>query len=138
MLTIYKHRAVLVACGLLASTLSCRSMQREELRMRIEIDVYSGRPNPEFHLSEAQSKELARMLQGLPAANREAPESGLGYRGFVVSETGGSGLPSRLRVFDGLVINEDAQPAKAFVDSNGAEAWLKQQARQAGYGTLVN
>jgi len=138
MLTIHKRRAILVACVLLTGALSCRSMQNEELRMRIEIDVYSGRPNPEFRLSEPLSRELARMLQDLPAAGREAPEPGLGYRGFVVSETGGSGLPARLRIFDGLVINEDAQPPKTFIDSKGAEAWMKQQARQAGYGTLVN
>ena len=135
---IYKRRAVLVACGLLVGMLSCRSMHSEDLRMRVEIDVYSGRPNPEFQLSEPLSRELARMLQDLPASDHAAPEGGLGYRGFVISETAGSGLPARLRVFDGFVINEDAQPAKTFVDSKGAEAWLKQQARQAGYGTLVN
>ena len=66
MLTIHKRRAILVACGLLAGALSCRSMQNEELRMRIEIDVYSGRPNPEFRLSEPLSRELARMLQDFP------------------------------------------------------------------------
>src|SRR5262245_54099195 len=73
---------LLLSCGLPA----CAAPQNlPGNSMHVEIDVYSGRPNPSFELSEALSKEFARMLEKLSRATREAAEPGLGYRGFVVT-----------------------------------------------------
>jgi hypothetical protein len=104
--------------------------------VRIELDVYSGRPNPTFQLSPEAGAELAQKLRSLPASQREPPEPGLGYRGFVVTfeNTAAAGVPGSARIFDGLVIVNDRV---AYSDVHGAEDWLKQQARQAGYGPLV-
>jgi hypothetical protein len=122
MLTLYKRRAILVACGLLAGALSCRSMQNEELRMRIEIDVYSGRPNPEFPLKRAAQPRAGSLLRiFLRPDVKRRNRVWVTVVSWLVKR-GGSALPARLRVFDGLVINEDAQPPKTFVDSKGAEA----------------
>jgi hypothetical protein len=52
--------------------------------MLIELDVFSGRPNPRWELDE-QSAAALRALEGRLAASDVAPPEspGLGYRGFV-------------------------------------------------------
>lgn len=138
---VISRRALVASCLMLSlhGVSGCRALQsNKEANMRIEIDVYSGRPNPTFELSEPLRGELARMLRDLPRAKRPPPEGGLGYRGFVVTTTDSAevGLPPRIRVFDGLVIVESDKTTEAYADRNGAEAWLKQQAGSAGYGAL--
>jgi hypothetical protein len=106
--------------------------------MHVEIDVYSGRPNPSFELSEPLSKEFTKKLENLPRAASAPPEPGLGYRGFVVTlDAGNSGAPQKVRVFGGFISFEKGTDVETFIDRNGAEAWLKEQAARAGHGPLV-
>jgi hypothetical protein len=58
--------------------------------MFIELDVFSGRPNPRFKLDEHGSQKL-RQLQSLLKATSRAPVEppGLGYRGFSYSDATG-------------------------------------------------
>lgn len=51
--------------------------------MVVELDVFSGRPNPRWELDDRASQEL-RLLQGRLTRARETPPEppGLGYRGF--------------------------------------------------------
>jgi hypothetical protein len=67
--------------------------------MLVELDVFSGRPNPRWELDEPAIRQL-RQLEGRLTASREpAPEPpGLGYRGFVYSDASG-----RVRVYRGYV-----------------------------------
>lgn len=49
----------------------------------VELDIFSGRPNPRWLLDEEQSRGLVELLASLPPANpAPATEPGLGYRGF--------------------------------------------------------
>ncbi len=50
----------------------------------VELDVFSGRPNPRFQLDEHGSRKL-RQLQSLlkPTSRAPAEPPGLGYRGFL-------------------------------------------------------
>jgi hypothetical protein len=67
--------------------------------LEITVDVFSGRPNPQWTLGEQESEELRRRLRQLPAApggsSPGAPP--LGYRGIRVEtpdaskETGWNG-----------------------------------------------
>jgi hypothetical protein len=51
----------------------------------IEIDIFSGRPNPTFALRGQKASRLAQLLRmPRPAAPAEAGEPGLGFRGFIV------------------------------------------------------
>ena len=52
--------------------------------MVVELDAFSGRPNPRWTLSETQAAELGRLMACLsPAAGAASLRSpGLGYRGF--------------------------------------------------------
>ncbi|MFJ9696509.1 hypothetical protein [Kitasatospora sp. NPDC101183] len=54
-------------------------------RMFVEVDLYSGRPNPRFSLEAGAAAELARRLGALAAdGGGGRPYDGLGYRGLRV------------------------------------------------------
>jgi hypothetical protein len=70
--------------------------------MNVELDIFSGRPNPVWSLSERQVGEMDAIIETLPATTASVPtRPGLGYRGFVVTR-----LPQRawrLDLFKGFV-----------------------------------
>ena len=59
--------------------------------MVVELDAFSGRPNPRWQLSEGEAAELARLIAGLePAAGTRSPAPpALGYRGFRLEGSAG-------------------------------------------------
>ena len=96
--------------------------------MEIELDAFSGRPNPVWTLTD----EEARELQALLAAATEpvaAPSEALGYRGFVVRAAADS--PPR-RVYAGRVQSGTAYRA----DTRDAEAWLIRYATAQGFAAV--
>ncbi len=66
----------------------------------VTLEVFSGRPNPEWSLAPAQSAEFEQRLAALPAADIAGLDDPLGYRGFSVR-----GRVSPVRVFRGQVMN---------------------------------
>lgn len=89
----------------------------------IELDIFSGRPNPRWTLDAAEGKEfLTRLLdRAVPMAPISSSE-GLGYRGFICTATGNTAatlharhLPTSFRVRDGLAQSIDSS----------AETWLR-------------
>lgn len=68
----------------------------------VELDIFSGRPNPMWHLSEADVTALLRELDELPEAPPTAIANNLGYRGFVV-RVRHDGDETRLVVQNGTV-----------------------------------
>jgi hypothetical protein len=78
-------------------------------KLRIEIDVFSGRPNPVIELTEKESRDaLAQMARRRPLEKGEPalpPGPTLGYRGLIVEQMGAprSGLPRAFRFADGIV-----------------------------------
>jgi hypothetical protein len=58
--------------------------------MLVELDIFSGRPNPRWELDEPASREVRRRASGLTPATAQLPEPpGLGYRGFVYADPAG-------------------------------------------------
>lgn len=51
-------------------------------QVTVSLGIYSGRPDPTWALSDAQSAVLIRLLDDLPGASGVPPEGGLGYHGF--------------------------------------------------------
>ena len=59
--------------------------------MLVELDVFSGRSNPQWRLDERSAEELRRLLGRLTSTALAAVEPpGLGYRGFVLTDKSGS------------------------------------------------
>jgi hypothetical protein len=53
-------------------------------RVLVELDIFSGRPNPRWQLDEQAATTLRRLHENLWPIQSRAPEPpGLGYRGFI-------------------------------------------------------
>ena len=58
--------------------------------MIVEIDLFSGRPNPRWELGPVEARALEKLEAGLrPAAGPPPEPPALGYRGFVYRSGGG-------------------------------------------------
>jgi hypothetical protein len=69
----------------------------------VELDVFSGRPNPRWQLDELGAKRLRGLLSQLATtATRPLEPPGLGYRGFVFTDEMGP-----TRAYKGHVITPD-------------------------------
>jgi hypothetical protein len=104
----------------------------------IELDVFSGRPNPHWKPTDEEATALASRLHELPEAADSAEPTRLGYRGFVVhNPVREFGLPILLRVYHGITDVTDSAHPVAYADVHGAEALLIEQAAVRGYSTLL-
>jgi hypothetical protein len=81
------------------------------------MDLFSGRPNPRWELSEEDSAELRRLIADLkPTDARAVAPPGLGYRGILIQETS-----TTMRAYRGYVhtldrVREDpGRSTEAFV-----------------------
>lgn len=78
-------------------------------KLRIEIDIFSGRPNPVIELTEKESRDaLGQMARLRPLEKGEPsfpPGPTLGYRGLIVEQVGtpAAGLPRAFRFADGTI-----------------------------------
>ena len=68
----------------------------------VELDLFSGRPNPEWRLTNSARDRLLQLLRAAPPTSAPASEPGLGYRGFVVRITS-DGKTARVPVGDGAI-----------------------------------
>jgi hypothetical protein len=102
--------------------------------LRVELDVFSGRANPSWALTEAQASDLLQRLERL-APGGEPPEAVLGYRGFMVYRA--AQQSPWLRVAAGMVHVVDRRQPRSYRDSEGIEDWLRDQAIARGFGALV-
>lgn len=100
-------------------------------RMTVELDVFSGRPNPKWTLTEGEAVQVEERLRDLPQAS-EAKQPGLGYRGFVLMKG-----KRRVVVGSGVVRTEEAGQSRTYRDSKGLEGYLLGLARAQGYGKAL-
>src|SRR5688572_2192114 len=75
--------------------------------LKVELDIFSGRPNPSWVLSGKEEQELIDRVQADPSIMIPvtAPVGGLGYRGYIVTTAKEQAdgqksrpLPSRFRI----------------------------------------
>lgn len=86
----------------------------------VTIDMYSGRENPTWELSDTEAEKLRDLLktEHLPTQMKSPASAGrLGYRGIQISSVSAAEPPSIVRVFDG-VLETNAVDAQNFIDSN--------------------
>ncbi len=79
--------------------------------MRVELEIFSGQPNPAWELSTEEDAQLLQMLNVLPKGKGGALRQGLGYRGFtVINPTVRSTAEfNRLTVSNGTVLVRRAE-----------------------------
>lgn len=100
--------------------------------VEIEVDIFSGRPNPTWRLSQQEAQLLSTMLEQLSSAEPQDLFEGLGYRGFVVT----SGKPlagaTTIRVFKGIVKFGVGDGASYSLDGHHQiESWLLARAKSS-------
>jgi len=67
----------------------------------VELDIFSGRPNPRWELDKPTAEALYRLISQLDTASGgPLDRPGLGYRGFIMRD--GSG---ERRAYNGYVIS---------------------------------
>ncbi|MBO1417946.1 hypothetical protein [Streptomyces sp. FH025] len=97
--------------------------------MVVEVDLYSGRPNPRFPLEPAGIEELTRRIEALaPATDAGRPFDGLGYRGLRVL-AGSDDTVAEILVSGGLVTVRapDGPPRQLRDPGRALERWLLDQ-----------
>ena len=106
------------------------------MKVEVEVDLFSGRPNPVWTLPEAEAAVLLQKLDALPAAPARALSGDLGYRGLLVRVTGGP-RERRLSIQQGVIrVEEDETPAFLEDDGRALERWLLQTGRPFLSGEL--
>ena len=94
------------------------------LRVEVELDIFSGMPNPTWVLSDAEAVSFVEQLADLPAAAATNLSGNLGYRGFIVKVTQGSGT-LLIHIQNGTVhIANDGTDLCTRDDKRKIERWL--------------
>jgi hypothetical protein len=81
----------------------------------VELDIFSGMPNPSWTLSDAEATELFDRVGTLSPASARPLAGTLGYRGFIVQLTY-RGEPAVLRIQNGLVQLTSGEMVEHFDD----------------------
>jgi hypothetical protein len=107
-------------------------------RVEVMLDIFSGRPNPRWTLSDQQVNDLQARLRALPESTPVMPP-GLGYRGFIVTNPANDPrLPGRIGAFASVITSTNAQATSYYRDANNIEEWLIGQARERGFGDVID
>jgi hypothetical protein len=87
------------------------------MNLQVELDAFSGRPNPRWDLKDDQAAEFLKLLRGLSPAESAIQPPGLGYRGFIVRSTGEPvGAYDEVRIFRGTVVARRGARVETFGD----------------------
>jgi hypothetical protein len=117
----------------LVCAIACASSNSQDAGpMEIELDVFSGRPNPRWVASPERAASVSAALSSLAVAPARPEPGHLGYRGFIVRQR-----EIHARVYDGHVFVTANGTTRTFVDSAGLEKQLIDDARERGFGDAV-
>lgn len=93
---------------------------------RITLNVFSGRTNPTWQLSDAEEEQLTERLESAQTLTAKRPSGvfgGLGYRGFTISRDANHPKGAlALALHEGIVDHQAGGPN--VVDDTGIEPWL--------------
>lgn len=112
------------------------------MAVKITIDIFSGRRNPEVELSGKEAQEVLDRLKPQTALVGDEAERAatpiLGYRGLIVEQTGTPAvkeLPARFRVTGGSMVGGGlAHRPRASIAERGP-ALLVDRRRRTGVGS---
>lgn len=100
--------------------------------LRVELDVFSGKPNPHWDLSPQEEREFLELFEKLAQGSPEGRvREDLGYRGLIVTaEENEIRGCDRLVVSNGIVLAVRSGKSQQLADQGRIlELWLAQKAR---------
>lgn len=86
--------------------------------MRVELDIFSGRPNPVWELAELEASDLETRIGRATPSHGTVALPGLGYRGFILHR------PNPIRVYRGQIVNGHPGARLLATDAIDLEFWL--------------
>ena len=90
----------------------------------VELDIFSGMPNPTWALTSADADNFVKQLKKLPSTSASELSGNLGYRGFIVQCTKGAETQV-IRIQTGIVhISKGVTVAYALDENRHLERWL--------------
>jgi len=123
--------AAFVACAISSCQLP-RQIQVQDVSLQIELDTFSGRPNPHWELRGEQTAEFLKRFRALPPEKEgRSIDEGLGYRGFIVTANSGplDGY-EYVKLYRGTVRARLGDRTQTFSDQGRAlERWLLDSTR---------
>jgi hypothetical protein len=96
--------------------------------VEVELDIFSGMPNPTWVLTEAEADSFARRLAQLPESAAGELPGHLGYRGFIVRVTEGA-RTQEVRIWAGAVHVSNGAAIRAADQDRKLERWLLHSGR---------
>lgn len=90
----------------------------------VELDIFSGMPNPTWILTDAEADSFVKQLAALPPTSSRELSGNLGYRGFIVQCTQGANT-QLIRIQNATVhISEGVTNVYAHDEDRELERWL--------------
>jgi len=91
--------------------------------VEVEVDVFSGMPNPAWTLRDADAAAFLSDFAKLPETEARIRSEDLGYRGLIVRI--GQGPSQEILIQHGVAESHDARSTTFFLDRNRSlERWL--------------
>lgn len=126
----------LVFCGWFVCLLvHCRGTAATPRRgtTDIELDIYSGRPNPHWQPSSEEAVALDKAIESLrEGAAGGMPQGGLGFRGFVIRRG-----DQTIRVYRHRVSVSRDDRVQIFNDTVGLGSQLAAAAKHRGFDRIA-
>jgi hypothetical protein len=93
-------------------------------RCEVEVDIFSGMPNPTWILTNAEADKFVKQLAALSRTSATELSGNLGYRGFIVQCTDGA-TKQLIRIQTGIVhISKGTTNVYAYDQDRELERWL--------------
>jgi hypothetical protein len=93
-------------------------------RCEVELDIFSGMPNPTWILTGAEGDYFVKQLAELPRTSARELSGNLGYRGFIVQCTQATNT-QLIRIQTGTVhITKGATKVYGYDEDRELERWL--------------
>ncbi len=112
-------------------------MTKDDYGIFVSLDIYSGKPDPYWKLSNEQIEELKLRLKELPETKMIIPieYTHHGFRIYNKDEI--HQIPQRIEVFRKVVSYRKKRKVRYFEDINNLEDWLFNLAIEQGYEEVV-
>ena len=93
-------------------------------RVEVELDIFSGMPNPTWVLTDAEADSFVKRLAAAPPGPATELSGNLGYRGFIVQVTQGAETHSIHIQAGAIQISKGATKTYAKDMNRELERWL--------------
>jgi hypothetical protein len=94
------------------------------VRVEVELNIFSGMPNPEWVLTNVEADSFVKQLTALPRISAKKLSGNLGYRGLIVHVTQGADM-QLIHIQNATVhISKDTMNVYAYDEGRKVERWL--------------